>query len=72
MKFIMIFVCYNVYFILFFFILAMDKCKLFCRAARYNFFFQMNDKVIDGTRCDDEGDDVCINGKCQVGAHKFL
>ena len=57
---------------MFFFILAMDKCKLFCRAARYNFFFQMNDKVIDGTRCDDEGDDVCINGKCQVGAHKFL
>ena len=55
-----------------FYILAMDKCKLFCRAARYNFFFQMNDKVIDGTRCDDEGDDVCINGKCQVGAHKFL
>lgn len=50
----------------------MDKCKLFCRAARYNFFFQMNDKVIDGTRCDDEGDDVCINGKCQVGAHGFL
>ena len=45
----------------------MDKCKLFCRAARYNFFFQMNDKVIDGTRCDDESEDVCINGKCQVG-----
>lgn len=30
------------------------------------FYFRHRNKVIDGTKCDDEKLDVCVEGKCMV------
>lgn len=30
------------------------------------FYYRHRNKVIDGTKCDDEKLDVCIDGKCLV------
>lgn len=30
------------------------------------FYYRHKSKVIDGTRCNDESLDVCVDGKCQV------
>lgn len=30
------------------------------------FYYRHRDRVVDGTRCNDENPDVCIEGKCQV------
>ena len=43
-----------------------DSCSLLCKAQGFGFFDLLADKVIDGTPCDKNSLDVCINGKCQV------
>lgn len=30
------------------------------------FYYRHADAVVDGTRCNDEAFDVCVNGTCQV------
>jgi len=32
------------------------------------FYYRHASQVVDGTRCNDESLDVCVNGKCQVSA----
>ena len=31
-------------------------------------YFKLKDKVIDGTPCNHETTDICVDGKCMVGA----
>ncbi|XP_041349612.1 A disintegrin and metalloproteinase with thrombospondin motifs 9-like [Gigantopelta aegis] len=42
-----------------------DACKLLCRAQTTSTYYQMADKVIDGTKCGPDTDDICVNGKCR-------
>lgn len=43
-----------------------DRCKLYCTAEDFDFFFAMSSKVKDGTLCSPNNDDVCIDGICEV------
>lgn len=45
---------------------GMNKCELNCMPVNERFYYQHKKKVIDGTRCDDEKQDICVNGKCLV------
>ncbi|XP_055377967.1 A disintegrin and metalloproteinase with thrombospondin motifs 9-like isoform X3 [Condylostylus longicornis] len=45
-----------------------DECKLYCRAEGEPNYFQLADKVIDGTTCSYESFDKCVNGVCQPAA----
>lgn len=45
-----------------------DQCKLICVAIGYSFRYDFGN-VIDGTRCEqpsDDGDFVCVGGRCLV------
>ena len=37
----------------------------------HNFYVKFSDKVVDGTRCRDGSQDVCIDGKCEVSIFSF-
>lgn len=52
--------------ILFVSVLLKDVCKLFCRASTSSAYYQLDDKVIDGTKCWPDTTDICVNGKCRV------
>jgi hypothetical protein len=41
-----------------------ERCKLYCRGSGSAAFYLLRDKVIDGTPCDRNGDDICIDGTC--------
>ncbi|CAD5226716.1 unnamed protein product [Bursaphelenchus xylophilus] len=41
-----------------------ERCKLYCRAKDSAAFYLLKDKVIDGTPCDRNSDDICIDGIC--------
>ncbi|CAC5409850.1 A disintegrin and metalloproteinase with thrombospondin motifs 4 [Mytilus coruscus] len=41
-----------------------DSCKLYCQALHTSAYYQLKDKVIDGTKCRPDSYDVCVNGKC--------
>ena len=43
-----------------------DQCKLYCRMAGTAIYFKLRDKVIDGTPCNQETTDICVDGKCMV------
>ncbi|GAB0195493.1 A disintegrin and metalloproteinase with thrombospondin motifs 18 [Grus japonensis] len=43
-----------------------DRCKLYCTAEDFDFFFAMSSKVKDGTLCSPNKYDVCIDGICEV------
>ncbi|XP_075393286.1 A disintegrin and metalloproteinase with thrombospondin motifs 18 [Tenrec ecaudatus] len=43
-----------------------DRCKLYCKAMNFEFFFAMSGKVKDGTPCSVHKNDVCINGICEL------
>ncbi|KAK6176237.1 hypothetical protein SNE40_014557 [Patella caerulea] len=43
-----------------------DACKLFCRTDQGSAYYQLADKVIDGTKCQANEDDICVNGKCRA------
>ncbi|XP_025963433.2 A disintegrin and metalloproteinase with thrombospondin motifs 18 isoform X2 [Dromaius novaehollandiae] len=50
-----------------------DRCKLYCTAEDFDFFFAMSSKVKDGTPCSPNKYDVCIDGICeQVGCDHGL
>ncbi|XP_035192745.1 A disintegrin and metalloproteinase with thrombospondin motifs 18 isoform X2 [Oxyura jamaicensis] len=50
-----------------------DRCKLYCTAEDFDFFFAMSSKVKDGTLCSPNKYDVCIDGICeQVGCDHGL
>ncbi|XP_070557592.1 A disintegrin and metalloproteinase with thrombospondin motifs 9-like [Ptychodera flava] len=42
-----------------------DRCKLFCRAVGMSSFYQLSKKVIDGTPCSPDSDDICVQGLCR-------
>ena len=41
-----------------------NKCELTCKPETANFYYKWADKVIDGTRCDNFGDEICVDGYC--------
>jgi hypothetical protein len=41
-----------------------ERCRLYCRAADSAAFYLLGEKVIDGTPCDRNGHDICIDGAC--------
>ncbi|XP_054258197.1 papilin isoform X2 [Macrosteles quadrilineatus] len=52
---------------------APNKCELNCMPRGERFYYRHKDKVADGTRCDEEKLDVCVDGKClPVGCDKLL
>ncbi|KAL1425853.1 hypothetical protein MTO96_018835 [Rhipicephalus appendiculatus] len=42
-----------------------DSCKLYCRVVGQSAYYLLKEKVIDGTACNPESFDVCINGVCK-------
>ncbi|CAH2045947.1 unnamed protein product, partial [Iphiclides podalirius] len=52
---------------------APNPCELNCMPRGERFYYRQKDKVIDGTRCNDESFDVCVSGTCQaVGCDMML
>lgn len=43
-----------------------DRCKLYCRVAGTTNFYQLKDRVADGTPCGTETNDICVQGLCRV------
>uniref|UniRef100_A0ACB8EH31 Uncharacterized protein n=1 Tax=Sphaerodactylus townsendi TaxID=933632 RepID=A0ACB8EH31_9SAUR len=46
-------------------ILMKDRCKLFCRVAGNTAYYQLRDRVIDGTPCGPDTNDICVQGLCR-------
>ncbi|XP_006642969.1 A disintegrin and metalloproteinase with thrombospondin motifs 20 [Lepisosteus oculatus] len=54
-------------------ILMKDRCKLFCRVAGTTAYYQLKDRVIDGTQCGPDTHDICVQGLCrQAGCDHVL
>ncbi|KAJ8377406.1 hypothetical protein AAFF_G00260660 [Aldrovandia affinis] len=54
-------------------ILMKDRCKLFCRVAGTTAYYQLKDRVVDGTQCGPDTDDICVQGLCrQAGCDHVL
>ncbi|KAF8376545.1 gon-1, partial [Pristionchus pacificus] len=50
-----------------------ERCKLYCRVNGSAAFHLMKEKVIDGTPCNEHGDDLCVDGTClPAGCDRFL
>uniref|UniRef100_F6Z4P1 Ig-like domain-containing protein n=1 Tax=Ciona intestinalis TaxID=7719 RepID=F6Z4P1_CIOIN len=50
-----------------------QPCALYCKAHGFNITTKLAPQVLDGTKCKDNSDDMCINGACQaVGCDKKL
>ncbi|XP_071481500.1 A disintegrin and metalloproteinase with thrombospondin motifs 9-like [Diadema antillarum] len=50
-----------------------DRCKLYCRVAGSNAYYEMSRKVVDGTKCGPDTDDICVQGQCrQAGCDHIL
>lgn len=50
-----------------------DPCSLYCLAVEGNIVKSLAPKVLDGTRCDTQNLDICINGQCwNVGCDHVL
>jgi a disintegrin and metalloproteinase with thrombospondin motifs 9 len=50
-----------------------DECKLFCRLEETSSYFELENRVIDGTPCSYNTFDKCINGVCvQAGCDNEL
>lgn len=43
-----------------------DRCKLFCRVVGSTAYYQLRDRVIDGTPCGQDTSDICVQGLCRV------
>uniref|UniRef100_A0A1I7RSD0 Papilin n=1 Tax=Bursaphelenchus xylophilus TaxID=6326 RepID=A0A1I7RSD0_BURXY len=41
-----------------------NKCELTCKPHNESFYYKWADKVVDGTRCDQTSDDICVDGIC--------
>ncbi|XP_038627931.1 A disintegrin and metalloproteinase with thrombospondin motifs 9 [Tachyglossus aculeatus] len=54
-------------------ILMKDRCKLFCRVAGNTAYYQLRDRVVDGTPCGQDTHDICVQGLCrQAGCDHVL
>lgn len=54
-------------------VLMKDRCKLFCRVAGNTAYYQLRDRVIDGTPCGQDTSDICVQGLCRVSpTSRFL
>uniref|UniRef100_A0A8C1Z6Z7 ADAM metallopeptidase with thrombospondin type 1 motif, 9 n=1 Tax=Cyprinus carpio TaxID=7962 RepID=A0A8C1Z6Z7_CYPCA len=54
-------------------ILMKDRCKLFCRVAGSTAYYQLRDRVTDGTQCGPDTNDICVQGLCrQAGCDHVL
>nr|XP_006004481.1 PREDICTED: A disintegrin and metalloproteinase with thrombospondin motifs 9 [Latimeria chalumnae] len=54
-------------------ILMKDSCKLFCRVAGSTAYYQLRDRVVDGTPCGEDTTDICVQGLCrQAGCDHVL
>ncbi|XP_017001607.2 papilin isoform X1 [Drosophila takahashii] len=52
---------------------APNPCELNCMPKGERFYYRQRETVIDGTRCNDQGLDVCVNGQCMpVGCDMML
>lgn len=52
---------------------APNPCELNCMPIGERFYYRHKSKVIDGTRCNDESFDVCVDGQCEhVGCDLML
>ncbi|XP_077790786.1 A disintegrin and metalloproteinase with thrombospondin motifs 20 isoform X1 [Podarcis muralis] len=50
-----------------------DRCKLFCRVSGTTSYYQLKDRVIDGTPCGTDTHDICVQGLCrQAGCDHVL
>ncbi|XP_066141086.1 papilin isoform X3 [Euwallacea fornicatus] len=50
-----------------------NSCELNCMPKGQRFYYRHAVQVVDGTRCNDENLDVCVNGQCQpVGCDMML
>lgn len=47
-------------------VLMKDRCKLFCRVAGTTAYYQLKDRVTDGTPCGPDTYDICVQGLCRV------
>lgn len=47
---------------------GVKPCALNCLAEGYNFYTERSPAVVDGTRCQADSLDICINGECKVSA----
>ncbi|KAI3362079.1 hypothetical protein L3Q82_012412 [Scortum barcoo] len=45
---------------------GVKPCALNCLAEGYNFYTERSPAVIDGTRCQSDSLDICINGECKL------
>uniref|UniRef100_A0AAV2M8U5 Peptidase M12B domain-containing protein n=1 Tax=Knipowitschia caucasica TaxID=637954 RepID=A0AAV2M8U5_KNICA len=52
-------------------ILMKDRCKLFCRVAGSTAYYQLRDRVIDGTTCGPDTNDICVQGLCRVSVRWY-
>lgn len=43
-----------------------DRCKLFCRVSGTTSYYQLKDRVVDGTECGTDTHDICVQGLCRV------
>lgn len=55
-----------VIFFCFAFLGGVKPCALNCLAEGYNFYTERAPAVIDGTQCNVDSLDICINGECKV------
>ncbi|XP_032893735.1 A disintegrin and metalloproteinase with thrombospondin motifs 20 isoform X2 [Amblyraja radiata] len=54
-------------------ILMKDRCKLFCRVSGTTAYYQLKDRVTDGTPCGPDTNDICVQGLCrQAGCDHVL
>ncbi|XP_048865144.1 A disintegrin and metalloproteinase with thrombospondin motifs 20 [Brienomyrus brachyistius] len=54
-------------------VLLKDRCKLFCRVAGSTAYYQLRDRVVDGTPCGTDTSDICVQGLCrQAGCDRVL
>lgn len=42
-----------------------ERCRLFCRVAASTAYYQLKEKVVDGTPCAPDKYDICVNGICE-------
>ncbi|XP_078594813.1 A disintegrin and metalloproteinase with thrombospondin motifs 9-like isoform X2 [Branchiostoma floridae x Branchiostoma japonicum] len=54
-------------------VLMKDRCKLFCRVATGTAYYRLKNKVIDGTPCGPDTNDICVQGMCRrAGCDRVL
>ena len=49
-----------------------DRCKLFCRVSTSTAYYQLAERVTDGTKCGPHSSDVCVMGQCRVRSENLL